>query len=42
MSYKKGMFIVLEGIDGAGKSAIGPKLKDYLENQGHNQTAIIT
>lgn len=31
----RGKFIVLEGLDGSGKTTQGNLLKDYLEDQGH-------
>lgn len=33
---KKGLFIVLEGSDGAGKSTVSSMMAAYLENKGHS------
>lgn len=33
---KKGLFIVLEGPDGAGKSTVSNMMAEYLQNKGHS------
>lgn len=36
------MFIVIDGIDGSGKTTIANFLKDYLEDRGHNILSLST